>query len=113
MSLYEHIIRSAPMFSLVHRSLVQEISVRLRAVAVLPGAWIFREGDVGHEMLFTGRGTLQVRKETVGVLEFFDVCICQVRFHGRADSPDYKQFSVVRRFVLTKKDVDIRTNRDS
>jgi hypothetical protein len=60
MTLYEETIRRAPMFKSMPKAMVQEVAVSLTATTALPGDWIFCAGDIGHDMVFLGHGSVEV-----------------------------------------------------
>jgi len=64
MCLYERVVRQAPMFANMHSALIKEIVLALKPTTALPGDWIFHEGDVGHEMVFVGHGSVEVVSTT-------------------------------------------------
>ncbi|KAK3265393.1 hypothetical protein CYMTET_25921 [Cymbomonas tetramitiformis] len=64
MSMYEKVVRKVPMFQSLDRALIAEMVIRLHPQAALPGEFVFREGDIGSEMWFVGRGMLHVTNET-------------------------------------------------
>ena len=59
-SLYEHVVRSVPLFMDMERPMIKEICLRLRPEVLMPGDTLYYAGDSADEMAFVGSGLLEV-----------------------------------------------------
>jgi hypothetical protein len=58
--LKKDVIEKVPFFQGASTDLIREIAMAMRPLVYLPGDFVFRSGDQGHEMFFIGRGTVEI-----------------------------------------------------
>jgi hypothetical protein len=60
LALNQDFIQKVPFFKGASQELIRDIALELRPVIFTPGDYIFRAGEVGHQMYFIGHGTVEV-----------------------------------------------------
>jgi voltage-gated potassium channel len=54
------ILEKIPLFKGVSDEFLRDVSLQMRPIVCIPGECVFKENDIGHEMYFVIRGTLEV-----------------------------------------------------
>lgn len=54
------LVRGVPLFSPLSMATIEDVASQLQPVAYETGAWLIREGDVGHEFLIVDQGSIEV-----------------------------------------------------
>lgn len=64
--LNSEIIQKVPLFQGAGEQLIRQIVLNLKPLLVLPGDIIFRKGEIGNEMYFISKGSVEIIDETSG-----------------------------------------------
>jgi voltage-gated potassium channel len=60
LALNQDFIQKVPFFKGASQELMRDIALALRPIIFTPGDYVFRAGEVGHQMYFIGHGTVEV-----------------------------------------------------
>jgi voltage-gated potassium channel len=63
MHIHADVIEKVPIFKGASDAFIKEIVMKLRPAMFTPGDYIFREGEIGHNMYFISRGSVEVLSE--------------------------------------------------
>lgn len=110
LNIYHSLVTRAPFFQHASTEVIKNIVVSLQDAIYLPGDYVIRKGDVGREMFFIFRGTVEVvSAERVGVasltagLYFGEVALLTDRRRGAwVEAVSYCILA-----VLSKDDLDV------
>ncbi len=66
MHIHADVIEKVPIFKGASDAFIKEIVMKLTPAMFTPGDYIFREGEIGHNMYFISRGSVEVLSEKTG-----------------------------------------------
>nr|XP_027197169.1 cyclic nucleotide-gated cation channel beta-3-like [Dermatophagoides pteronyssinus] len=110
--IHSHTLSRVDLFKNINRSVLRDLVLKLQPILFLPGDYICRKGDVGHEMYIVNKGTIQVfdpetRKLLVTLGEgsvFGEIAI--LNLHGQTKrTADVRSCGYSQLFALKKQDL--------
>lgn len=66
--LHADVLEKVPLFKGASDGFIREIVMQLRPAMFTPGDFIFREGEVGHNMYFISKGSVEIISEKTGAV---------------------------------------------
>lgn len=110
--IHSHTLSRVDLFKNINRSILRDLVLKLQPILFLPGDYICRKGDVGHEMYIVNKGTIQVfdpetRRVLVTLGEgsvFGEIAI--LNLHGQTKrTADVRSCGYSQLFALKKQDL--------
>lgn len=112
LSIYSQTLSRVDLFKNINRSVLRDLVLKFEPILFLPGDYVCRKGDVGHEMYIVNKGTIQVidsdsRKVLATLSEgsvFGEIAI--LNLHGQTKrTADVRSCGYSQLFALKKQDL--------
>lgn len=112
LSIYSQTLSRVDLFKNINRSVLRDLVLKFEPILFLPGDYVCRKGDVGHEMYIVNKGTIQVidsdsRKVVATLSEgsvFGEIAI--LNLHGQTKrTADVRSCGYSQLFALKKQDL--------
>ncbi|OTF75866.1 cyclic-nucleotide-gated cation channel-like protein [Euroglyphus maynei] len=110
--IHSHTLSRVDLFKNINRSVLRDLVLKFQPILFLPGEYICRKGDVGHEMYIVNKGTIQVldpetRRLLVTLGEgsvFGEIAILNLHGHTKRTA-DVRSCGYSQLFALKKQDL--------